>query len=99
MIIIGHRGARGIAPENTLISIQKAIDNKVDEIEFDLRVTKDNFVILQHNKVVTSRSGQKLIVKDSKLSDLKRHKPDLATLEELLEMAPKSALLYIEVKP
>lgn len=99
MKIIGHRGARGLAPENTLIALQKALDHNVDEIEFDLRVTKDKAVVLHHNRRVTSRSGQKLWIAKNKLATLKSHKPDLATLEEALAALPKTAKLYIEVKP
>jgi glycerophosphoryl diester phosphodiesterase len=39
--IIGHRGARGLAPENTLAAFAKAIELEVDGVEFDVRVTKD----------------------------------------------------------
>lgn len=99
MKIIGHRGAAGLAPENTLASLQKALDHGVDEIEFDLRVTKDNIVILHHDEQVTSRNGLSLTIKDSVFSELKRLKPKLTTLTEVLDTLPKSAVLYIEVKP
>ena len=48
MNIIGHRGAAGLAKENTLASIEAAIKNKVDGIEFDIYVTKDNQIVLSH---------------------------------------------------
>lgn len=99
MKIVGHRGARGLAPENTIVSLQKALDYGVDEIEFDLRVTKDKVVVLHHDRKVTSRNGQKLTIKTHKFTDLKSFKPDLATLEEALAALPKSARLYIEIKP
>ena len=50
MLTIGHRGARGIAPENTLKSIYKAIEHHADEVEIDLRVTKDHVPILFHDE-------------------------------------------------
>ena len=34
--IIGHRGAMGHAPENTVLSIQKALDLGIDGIEIDV---------------------------------------------------------------
>jgi len=49
MKIIGHRGAKGLAPENTLASMQAALDNNVDAIEFDVRVTRDNVPVINHN--------------------------------------------------
>jgi len=40
MLNIGHRGAMGHVTENTLASIQKALDLKVDAIEIDVYVIK-----------------------------------------------------------
>lgn len=98
MKIIGHRGARGLAPENTIAAFKKAIDHKVDEVEIDLRVTKDNVVVLHHDKYLRDRSGNILNIADSSYLELKEHKSDLATLKELLKVA-SSTPLYIEVKP
>ena len=44
----GHRGARGLLPENTIPSFLKAIDHGVDTIEFDLVVTADNQILISH---------------------------------------------------
>ena len=44
----GHRGARGLLPENTIPSFLKAIDYGVDTIEFDLVVTADNQILISH---------------------------------------------------
>jgi glycerophosphoryl diester phosphodiesterase len=49
MIIIGHRGAAGIKPENTLPAIKAAVREGVDMIEFDIRVTKDNHLVVFHD--------------------------------------------------
>jgi hypothetical protein len=49
MFIIGHRGAAGLAPENTLASFKKAYELDVDMIEFDVRLTKDNIPVLMHD--------------------------------------------------
>lgn len=45
----GHRGARGLMPENTIPAMYKAIDVGVTTIEMDAQVTKDNKVILAHD--------------------------------------------------
>ena len=47
--VIGHRGCAGLAPENTLISFQKAIDLGVDGVEFDVHLTKDHHVVVHHD--------------------------------------------------
>lgn len=49
MIIIGHRGAAGLAPENTLASFKAALEVGVDWIEFDVRATRDGHVVISHD--------------------------------------------------
>lgn len=49
MIIIGHRGAAGIEPENTIPSIEAAVEAGVDMVEFDVRVTKDKQLVVLHD--------------------------------------------------
>ena len=43
MLKIGHRGARGHEPENTLLGFQKAIDLHVDRIELDVHLSADRY--------------------------------------------------------
>lgn len=50
MLIIGHRGARGLAPENTLASFDAAIDHHVDFVEFDVRLTRDKHLVVIHDR-------------------------------------------------
>lgn len=50
MQIIGHRGAAGIAPENTWTSFDAALASGVDAIETDVRATRDDRLILIHDK-------------------------------------------------
>src|SRR3989337_2955132 len=44
----GHRGARGLRPENTIPAFVYAIDSGVTTIELDLVITKDNQIIVSH---------------------------------------------------
>ena len=46
--IFGHRGCRGILPENSIIGFQKAINLGVDGIEFDVAVNKDKQIVISH---------------------------------------------------
>lgn len=48
-LIIGHRGAAAIAPENTLISFKRAIEEGADGIEFDVRLALDNVPVVIHD--------------------------------------------------
>jgi glycerophosphoryl diester phosphodiesterase len=47
--IIGHRGAAGAAPENTLAALRKARELGAEWVEFDVRLTRDGRVILLHD--------------------------------------------------
>lgn len=98
MKIIGHRGARGLAPENTIASLKKALEHHVDEIEFDLRVTKDGIVILHHNRTMSDRSGQKMRIKQHTYAELLEHKPDLPTFEQVLSQVGNKTPLHVEIK-
>lgn len=99
MKIIGHRGARGIARENTLTGIKKAIEHGVDEVEFDLRVTADKVVILHHDPYITDGNGKKLTISQSTYNELRAHKPDLATFKSVLQNIGHPIPYYIEIKP
>ena len=51
MQIIGHRGARGLAKENSLAAIQEALKHKVDYIELDVRM-QNNVLVLSHDETM-----------------------------------------------
>src|SRR5690242_2173998 len=46
----GHRGARGLAPENTLPAFARALTLGVDTLEFDVGITSDGQVIIAHDR-------------------------------------------------
>jgi glycerophosphoryl diester phosphodiesterase len=48
----GHRGARGLKPENTLPSFEVALDCGVSSIETDLHLTRDGVPVLSHDPVL-----------------------------------------------
>ncbi len=45
----GHRGARGLWPENSLLGFQRAIDMGVSALEFDCAMTRDGVVVVTHD--------------------------------------------------
>ena len=90
--IIGHRGAKGLAPENTKASFEKAIQLTVDMIELDVRVTKDGIPIITHDPELKN-----YIIKDTSLRQLKTIHPELLTLAEALAITGSTPLM-IEVK-
>jgi len=55
-LIIGHRGASAIAPENTLAAFTRAIQDGADGIEFDVRLSRDGVPVVIHDDTLT-RTG------------------------------------------
>jgi len=55
----GHRGARGLAPENTLPAFAKALEVGVTTLELDTEVTKDGVVVIGHDPVLNPDIARK----------------------------------------
>ena len=55
MVITGHRGAAKLEPENTCLSIQKAIELGVDQIEIDVHLTRDQKLVVIMTKLLTGQ--------------------------------------------
>jgi len=102
MLIIGHRGAPEYAPENTLVSFKKAIDLGVDMIEFDVRVCKSGEIIICHDKRLTRLNGDKELIKEKTLTELKAINlgggEKIPTLEEALDLIDHRVKINIELK-
>lgn len=99
MQIIGHRGAAGLAPENTLQSIQAALRAGVDAVEVDVRVTSDGMVVLCHDKHIVDATGAKQLVRKNTYKVLKKINPDLALLSEALKIVAGTCQIIVEIKP
>lgn len=98
MKIIGHRGAKGLRTENTIASIHKALEHNVNGIEVDVHVTKDTVAVLHHDHAFTDPSGDTVELHKTTYKELLVHKPDMATLEELLEEVHGRVPITIEIK-
>ncbi len=98
-LIIAHRGASGIEPENTAASFQKAIELGVDMIETDCRVTRDGIVVLVHDTTLNDPAGNKVPVAETTYEELRAHKPDILTLGEAIALTNRRVRLMIEIKP
>lgn len=70
MILIGHRGAAGIEPENTIPGIEASVALGVDMIEFDLRTTKDKHLVLFHDTNLLRIAGINKNLSDMTLKEI-----------------------------
>ncbi|HQS16937.1 glycerophosphodiester phosphodiesterase family protein [Reyranella sp.] len=99
----GHRGARGLAPENTLAGFKVAQDLGVTTLETDLAVTRDGIVVISHDPVLNPAltrgpDGQWLTaagpaIRSLSLDELKRY--DISRMNP----ASKYAQQFPEQKP
>ena len=66
----GHRGARGLAPENTWLAFMKALELGVTTLEFDTMFTKDRKLIIHHDLTVNTEICQHSDPKKKAMAEL-----------------------------
>jgi len=102
MLKIGHRGACGYEPENTLRSFEKAIALGADMVEADIWLTKDNKIAVIHDATVNRTTNGRGYVEKIDLATLKKldagKGETVPTLTELLSLVKNRCQLNIEVK-
>lgn len=111
--IIAHRGFSSVAPQNTLIAFQKAIDCKADYFELDVNKTKDDSLVVIHDSRIdfVSSHGEKGLVAEMTFSDLRKinvgypskfgdqfEDEIIPTLREALKLAKGKIKVCIEIK-
>ena len=74
-------------PELTMAAYKAAIDDGADGFECDVRITKDNQLVLWHDADMQRIAGYAARIADSTLSEIKDLYPEAITLEELLILA------------
>jgi glycerophosphoryl diester phosphodiesterase len=101
-LIIGHRGAKALAPENTLESISAAAKCRADRVEVDVRLSKDGALVLMHDDTVDRMSNGWGNVGDLTLDELKSLSIDghqVPTLTEAVSLAMDLGLeVVVEMK-
>ena len=102
MLKIGHRGAKGYEPENTLISFEKAIAMGADGIELDVHLSIDGHLIVIHDETIDRTTNGKGAVNQLTLQELKsfkiNNKQEIPTLEEVLDLVNQRCFVNIELK-
>lgn len=108
-LVIGHRGAAGHAPENTMASFLKAVELNTPMIELDIHETRDGVLAVIHDQDVIRTTDGQGPVEDMTWSELQGldaggwFRPEFAgeripRIEQVLEAIGPRALLNIEVK-
>ena len=108
VLLIGHRGAPTQITENTVPSFQKAIDQGAEGIEFDIRLSKDNQLVVFHDADLKRLSNQTEKIKKLTLAELQAvelnkqtgQKEDvyIPSLNDLLPLFNKVKVINIEIK-
>lgn len=108
--LIAHRGASSLKPENTIASIQHAIDLGVDYVEIDVHFTKDLVPVVIHDPTTTRTSGNlDFVIAETDSSELNEidvgswfhqeyAKEYMPFLKEVLRLDFKNSKLMIEIK-
>ncbi|MFI2856343.1 S-layer homology domain-containing protein [Paenibacillus sp. JSM ZJ436] len=108
--MIGHRGMPSVAPENTIISNELAIEAGADYIENDIFLSKDGHLVIIHDSAVHVTTHGTGRVEDMTLEELRSLKvrqvpgaeyPEarIATLEEQIDLArERGVMIYAEIK-
>lgn len=107
--VIGHRGASGVAPENTLPAFELAFKEGADGVECDVRLTADCQVVCMHDADTKRVAGASMLVEGHTLEELRQldvgawlGAPFAGTriplLSELIAKVPAGKKLFVELK-
>jgi len=102
MLKIGHRGACGYEPENTLRSFQKAIDLGADAIELDVSVCKTGELMVIHDDSVNRTTNGSGYVGEMTLNELQKldagKGEKIPTLREVFDLVNRKVKINVELK-
>jgi glycerophosphoryl diester phosphodiesterase len=99
--VIGHRGAMGLAPENTLLSFRKALELGVDGVEFDVQNIAGELLVFHDETLdrTTNGKGRLIEFEPDYLRQLDAGQGEqIPTLAEVVELIGDQAFINIELK-
>jgi glycerophosphoryl diester phosphodiesterase len=108
-LIIAHRGASGVAPENTMPAIDSALADRADYIEIDVHLSKDGAVIVMHDRSVDRTTDGKGDISEMTAAEIRAldagswfnetfKGTKVPLLEEVISHINGKAKLLIEIK-
>lgn len=99
---IGHRGACGHAPENTLLSMRRALELGVDGFEFDIQMSRDGEPVVIHDETLERTTDGTGNVRDYTLKQLQSldagKGEKIPSLRDVFDLVDKRCRLFIELK-
>ena len=102
MMIMGHRGAAALEPENTLLSIHRAIEIGVDAVEIDVHLNKDKEIVVIHDSTVDRTTNGTGPISSYTIDEMKKldagKGETIPTLQEVIDLTDNKVRLVIELK-
>ncbi len=111
LLIVGHRGAKEVVPENTLPAFQFALDAGVDAIELDVHLSKDGELIVMHDATIDRTTDGCGAIRDFTVVELKQFNAaanlgdhgsgdhvSIPTLQEVYDLVEGRIPINIEIK-
>ena len=92
-LVLAHRGANRVAPENTVEAFARALALGADGVELDVHRTADAGLVVHHD----AEAGGLGVLADRSLTEIREVLPAAPTLEEALDVC-SGALVNIEIK-
>jgi len=109
MRLIAHRGASGLAPENTLAAFRLALELGAEAVELDVRQAADKELVVIHDDDLRRTAGRSEHIRDLSWQELRRfdvgswfdprfRDERVPRLEEVFDLAAGRAELHVELK-
>jgi glycerophosphoryl diester phosphodiesterase len=92
-LVLGHRGASAVEPENTVAAFERARELGADGVELDVRRTADDVLVVHHDPEVAGFG----VIAHASFADLRARHPSVPTLAEALD-ACRGLLVNAEIK-
>ncbi|MDP2088746.1 MAG: glycerophosphodiester phosphodiesterase [Flavobacteriaceae bacterium] len=100
--IIAHRGASSYEPENSLLSFKKAFDLNSDAIELDLWISKDDSIMVFHDRDTKLITGESYDIPNTNANILRTLNigkgEKMPFLNEVFQTLPAGKKIYLDIK-
>ncbi len=101
-LVVAHRGASAVEPENTIRGVVRALDLHADGVEVDVRRSRDGALVVLHDETVNRTTNGTGAVSDLALDELRAldagEGERIPTVEEVVDAVRGRGLLVLELK-